>query len=347
LDPGESAEIAESVLPQYDGWEGAALEGVPRGLINRTFLVTAGGRRAVLQRVSPIFPPGIHFNIQAVTAQLARAGLSTPQLIPTRDGRLWAEVAGQIFRLLTYVDGVSFDRTASPGQARAAAGLIARFHAALDGLEHEFAHRRTGAHDTDRHLARLAAAVAAEPGHRLAPEVAPLAAEILAARLPPLPDLPLRICHGDLKFNNVRFAGVVPPGSERAVCLIDLDTVGPMSLAHELGDAWRSWCNRNGEDSAEASLDLELYRAAVEGYREGRPTSEDERRGQLLGAEWISLELAARFATDALEERYFGWDPGRFASRGEHNLTRARGQWSLHRAFAATRPERAALLELR
>ena len=63
-----------------------------------------------------------------------------------------------------------------------------------------------------------------------------------------------------------------------------------------------------------------------------------------LGVEWISLELAARFAADALFESYFGWDPARFPGRGEHNLVRARGQWSMHQALVATRAERAGML---
>ena len=34
----------------------------------------------------------------------------------------------------------------------------------------------------------------------------------------------------------------------------------------------------------------------------------------------------ARFAADALDERYFGWDPARYARRGDHNLARAANQ---------------------
>jgi aminoglycoside phosphotransferase (APT) family kinase protein len=170
---------------------------------------------------------------------------------------------------------------------------------------------------------------------------------VAAEALPPLPVLAPRVCHGDLKFSNVLFADHEPPASEHAVCLIDLDTVGPLSLAYELGDAWRSWCNRAGEDVPDARLDLEILRASVEGYRAGwgRPLDADARRGLLLGVEWVSLELAARFAADALLESYFGWDARRFAGRGEHNLVRARGQWSLHEALVATRAAREALLE--
>ncbi len=149
-----------------------------------------------------------------------------------------------------------------------------------------------------------------------------------------------------LKFNNILFAGRQPPDDTRAVCLIDLDTCGPQSLAYELGDAWRSWCNRAGEDDVDARLDLDVFRASLDGYLAGlgRPLAADERSGLLLGVEWISLELAARFAADALAESYFGWDATRFPGRGEHNLVRARGQWSLHQALLASRAARAALL---
>jgi len=169
-----------------------------------------------------------------------------------------------------------------------------------------------------------------------------------AAALPPLPALPARICHGDLKFNNILFAGRAPPDDARAICLIDLDTVGPLSLAFELGDAWRSWCNRAGEDDVHASLDLEILGASLRGYVAGlgRALTADERRGLLLGVEWVSLELAARFAADALFESYFGWDDTRFPGRGEHNLVRARGQWSLHEALLQTRGWRATMLDM-
>jgi Ser/Thr protein kinase RdoA (MazF antagonist) len=345
-------EIRARVLPHFDGWDGATITRIAGGLINRSYLLArADGGRAVLQAVNAIFPPEMHGNIVAVTDRLTAAGMVTPRLLPTRDGRPYvAAEDGGVWRLLTYVDGVAFDVVGSPAQARAAGELVGRFHAAVDGMKHAFVGMRVGVHDTPRHLARLDEAVTVHAGHRLIAEVRPLARAILdgAAALPPLPALPPRVCHGDLKFNNIMFAGRQPPDDARAICLIDLDTVGPLSLAFELGDAWRSWCNRAGEDDVNAVLDLEILGASLRGYIAGlgRALSDDERRALLLGVEWVSLELAARFAGDALFESYFGWDPARFAGRGEHNLVRARGQWSLHQALLATRAQRAAMLGL-
>jgi len=344
--------VQARVLPRYLGLDGAQAVPLGKGLVNQTYLVGRGGLRFVLQRLNPVFSAAINDNIDAVTRRLADLDMATPRLVPTRDGCLSVDLGAQdgLWRLLTYVDGVSFDVVASLGQARAAGGLVARFHRALDGLDHEFAGMRTGVHDTAQHLHRLREALAVHPDHRLHREVSALSADLFAAvsDLPPLPNLPRRVCHGDLKLNNILFAGCEPPAAEQTVCLIDLDTVGPMALAHELGDAWRSWCNRGPEDASVAKFDVEVFRASFEGFRDGlgRSLLADERRACLHGVEWISLELAARFAADALLESYFGWAPDRYAGRGEHNLARARGQWALHQAVCATRPERARILEI-
>lgn len=339
------------VLTHFPTWEKANISPLGNGLINHTFLVTTDATSAVLQKVAPIFSPLINENIAAVTAALAKAGLVTPRLIPASDGRLWLDLADDgIWRLQTFVAGASFDKAQSSAQAHAAGALVARFHAAIEGLQHAFRGLREGVHDTPQHLSRLREALAAHKTHRLYDAVAPVADEILvrAHELDPLPALPPRICHGDLKLNNILFAGAAPPDSESAVCLIDLDTVGPMALAYELGDAWRSWCNRSGEDDTVARVDLDVFRESFAGYAGalGRTLTNEERCALWGGVEWISLELAARFVADALFESYFGWDARRFAGRGEHNLVRGRGQLALHEAFVASRAERAAILGL-
>lgn len=344
-------QVREKVLRAFSGLENASIEPLGHGLINQTFLLSTDDGRFVLQRLSAIFAPEINHNIAAVTRALATAGLPTPQLVPTRDGGLWLDLgSGGVWRVQTFVAGRGFDKVQSAAQARSASELVARFHRAVDGLDHRFVGLREGVHDTPRHLERLREAIVSCANHRLFADVAALARDIFASadRLQPLPALPARIGHGDLKLNNVLFAGERAPASEEAVCLIDLDTVGPVLLAHEIGDAWRSWCNLSGEDATAAKVDLAVMAASFEGYAGsvGRSLTKDERLALLGGVEWISLELASRFAADALNESYFGWDPGRYASRGEHNLVRARGQLALHESFVMCRGERRALLGL-
>ena len=325
------------------------VERIPIGLIHESFAVRDGPVEYVLQHVSPIFATGIHDNIRAVTEHLHARGIATPLLVPTRSGALFADLGEEgRWRLLTRLPGVVSDTCGGPDQARAAGALVARFHGALSDLDWAFRRLGIELHETEAHLAALETAVEAHRAHALHAPVGRLTDEILAAarRGARLEGLPARVAHGDLKFNNVLFAGAAGRARVQAVGLIDLDTVSRLPLWAELGDAWRSWCNRNGEDAEEAAFDLALFHAGAEGYLEALPfpLSPQERLSLADGLERIALELAARFAADALAERYFGWDPKRFESRGHHNLVRARGQLSLYRQARATRDERLRIL---
>ncbi|MGH1347164.1 MAG: phosphotransferase enzyme family protein [Nannocystales bacterium] len=344
---GVSSEEAAAILEDF-GLDGdAVVEPLGSGLINDTFSVRAGGQDWVLQRVHTVFSPQIHHNIAAVTEHLASKGIATPRLRPTRDGTLWSERSGRAWRVMTRMPGVTFDAMRSVGQARAAAAALGRFHRALADLEHTFVGLRSGVHDTPAHLQRLRDALAEHREHRLYDIVAPLAEMLLrsAELLPSLDELPHRVAHGDPKLNNVMFAGPQGDAAEEALGLIDLDTVAPMPLHLELGDAWRSWCNPKGEDETHAVFDLDVFAASVRGYAETGPTlSAAEREALTYGVEVISLELSARFLADALNESYFGWNRERYASAGEHNLVRAQGQSSLHEAALKSRAARARLL---
>lgn len=335
----------EILATSWPSLRGAVVGPLGRGLINDTFAVDDDGERFVLQRVHPVFAPEIHHNIVAVTEHLHAAGMVTPRIVAAQGPTPWHAAEDGPWRLLTRIRGVTIDAVSAPRDAREAARLLARFHSTLDSLAHDFVGMRSGVHDTAAHLRRLREAVVGHGGHRLHGAVSTLADAIFAraGTLPPIASVRTRVAHGDPKLNNVMFSGGEP---REAICLIDLDTVGPLSLPYELGDAWRSWCNPRGEDATEARFDLAVFEASVEGYRAGCALAleADERAALLYGVEWITLELASRFAADALNEAYFGWDRARFPAAGEHNLVRARGQWSLHEAVMATRAQRQAVL---
>lgn len=321
------------VLPRF-GLEPQSITPITTGLIHRTYRVDApDGRRYALQCVSPIFAREVNQDIDAVTAHLANNGVVTPRLVPALTGELSVVVEGEVWRILTWLDGTTKARVESAADARTAAALLARFHAALADLDHVFAARRLGVHDTARHLRVLEVALETHGDHRLYADVAPLGREILERSSPllDLSGLPDRIVHGDPKITNVLFDAAT--GEARA--LVDLDTIAPMKLPHELGDALRSWSNPSGEDATEVRFDGAVFQAALEGYGSARlpDLTREELEAIAPGTRLIILELAARFAADALNESYFGWDRARFATRGEHNLLRARAQLLLARDF--------------
>ncbi|MEQ1802767.1 MAG: aminoglycoside phosphotransferase family protein [Gammaproteobacteria bacterium] len=328
----QGLEVPESVLSAWN-LQGSAVSPLGSGLINRTWLVSAGSGRYVLQQVNPIFPGAINDDIQVVTAHLRARGLVAPELLRTTDGRLWLDDPGGAFRLMTHVDGVSHDRLGSPDEAREAGQLLAHFHRALSDLRHEFRNQRLGVHDTPRHLTVLRQALVDHATHPDMAAIRPLADQILelSGALPRLPALPDRIVHGDPKINNLLF----DPATGRALCFIDLDTLGRMPLHLELGDAFRSWCNPKGEDSPRSAFDLNLFSAAVEGYAAGAAgwITPEEQGAIVAGTLTIYVELAARFCADALRESYFGWDATKFPSRSAHNQVRAASQVTAARAL--------------
>ncbi|MCC7070149.1 MAG: aminoglycoside phosphotransferase family protein [Deltaproteobacteria bacterium] len=342
--------IPSTVLARWARFAHATPAPFGTGLINKTFLVDSGAERAVFQRLHPVFAGSVNDDIDAVTSHLVHKGMVTPRVLRTDDGALFVDdpESGRPWRALSFVDGVSFDRIDAPPtpateRAHAAAALVARFHAALVDLDWQYRHVRAGVHDTDQHLFALDDALERHGAHRLWADASALGAQILeaGAALPALTALPLCNCHGDLKISNVLFAR----DDARALCLVDLDTLGTMRWPFEMGDALRSWCNPRGEDVDDADVDVSIFAATVEGYAAGggRPSAL-EAQHLVDGLHTICVELAARFCADALNESYFGWDERRFPGRGEHNLLRARGQWALARAVARRRQELDALV---
>jgi Ser/Thr protein kinase RdoA (MazF antagonist) len=328
--------VPASVQRRWGRFAGARPRPIETGLINLTLeLWGPGGERAVLQRLHPVFSPQVNLDIAAVTAHLARHGLTTPHLLPTDDGALWVEEQG-VWRALSFVSGRAYGFVADPPMAREAGRLVGRFHAALADLSHQYRSSRGQVHDTPAHLARLIQSLEVHRGHRLHPRVASLAEPLLsqAETLVDLAHLPLRHAHGDLKISNLMF-----DEAGHGLALIDLDTLAPMHWPLEMGDALRSWCNPRREDQHPANLDLELLAAAVHGYQEAAPglIAAEEWQALIPGLARICLELAARFLADALNECYFGWDAARYPARGEHNLARGSAMWTLYLDVQAKR----------
>lgn len=358
-------------------WEEAVLTRLAGGLVNRSWRVDApiapvsapavahpGGGSApgaetgrvscVLQRLHTVFAPEVNRDIVALGGRLRAAGVAVPYLASAAapPHEPWVVGAGPgedrgVWRLLSWLPGRTVTVVQGPAMARVAGAAVGRFHGALHGVAHRFAFSRPGAHDTDAHVARLSPTVAAHARHRLVGEVAQVAGEISRrweGLRPPAP-LPLRLGHGDLKLSNLRFA----EGGVEVVGFVDLDTMAWLPLDVELGDALRSWCNPAGEDTDAPTFDESLFLAALEGYVAA--TRGVVAPGELAavpgGVARVALELAARFAADALDERYFGWDPAvtpGAGGPGEHNLLRARGQLGLARQVLARLPRLEALV---
>lgn len=304
----------------------ASVEPITIGLVNQTFVATRrSGSKLIVQKLHATFAASVNHDIDAITTHLASHGMLTPRVVRTRDGKLHVDCDG-VYRALTFLEGTVHTEVSSQAIAEEAGRLAGRFHHVIAGLDHKFRFTRDGVHDTAKHVARLRAAASSATADEPIRELAATIERAIAA-LPRIPPMPTRILHGDLKITNLLFS---PEGS-KAIALLDLDTMQHGPIAFELGDALRSWSNPRGESDVSAYYDVEIADAAIRGFREGASgaVGDDEIATVQLGTATIAFELAARFATDAVDDRYFGWDETRFASRREHNLVRARSQLAL------------------
>ncbi len=313
----ENWPLKQPVRPSQDG-----------GLINDTYIV-GEPPVAILQRVNPIFKPEVHRDIEAITSHLEKNGMLTPKLLHTRSGALCVPTTSGAWRMLSFVPGTTHHTIKNLQQAASAADLVGRFHRTTETLKHEFHFSRPGAHDTVAHMNTLAEAISEADDTRAHQGAKALGSHILEAWS--LWDgelsLPLRICHGDLKISNLRFN----EQGDEAICLLDFDTFSHQTIAVEMGDAWRSWCNPAGEDQLDSiHFDLDIFGVSAKAWLASGPClSEQERENLVPGIERICLELSARFCADAIRQCYFKEDRSRFSAPGAHNLHRAQGQFRL------------------
>lgn len=317
--------LPDAIIAAY-ALDARTLRPLDGGLINRTWAVTShAGQRCVVQRVNPIFGEATQLDILAVTDHLASQGIATTRLVRTGDEAPYVQSGQHLYRVLTYIDGISFPHIDDPALAAEAGRVLGVFHGGLATFSGRLANQRPNIHVLSRHLAALEAAVAGAAQHAARRDVALLADEVaqFASSLPQFSTGPTVRVHGDPKISNVLFEAA----TRRAICLVDLDTLTEMPILLELGDAFRSWCNPVAEDADSAHFAPELFEAACRGYlAAGFDAARAAWPDVPIATAAIAIELAARFCADAVNESYFRWDPTRFGSASEHNQARTIGQ---------------------
>jgi hypothetical protein len=298
-----------------------SLQPMGRGNINQTLRVDlADGPTWVLQRLHPgVFPDpdAVMANIRLVTEHLSRESLGGIRFFrlgrnPKGQDR-FIDRQGCSWRLLTHIDNTrTLEHVENAAQAEAIGRLLGRFHLLTAGIAPQrLADPLPGFHVTPHYLQHYdTLRDRVDPGNAGERRCAGLIEELrhLARTLEDARGfLSHRVIHGDPKAANFLFSTT----GDQAVSLIDLDTVKPGLLLHDLGDCLRSCCNPLGEghDTPEAVVfDPELFTALMVGYIEhaGDLLANADRELLVRAAAVISFELGLRFFTDHLAgNRYF------------------------------------------
>jgi Ser/Thr protein kinase RdoA (MazF antagonist) len=301
----------------------------------------------ILQRLnSNVFRdiPGLQENMERVTAHLRKKISAIPDsdpkrecltLIPDREtGKSYLkDDEGRYWRMFIFIsDHRSYEQVDSQHKAFEGGRITGRFHAMLADLPGEKLHETIpDFHNIAKRLDTFFSVIKKDPCGRAGSvrdeidEIARRGEEMkIILRLGAESRIPLRITHNDTKFNNILF-----DSDNRALLLIDLDTVMPGYVHYDFGDAIRTATNRAEEDCpdlAAVSMDIEIYRAYAEGFiPETRNTLNPTEIEYLpFAPKLMTYIMATRFLTDFIDgDNYYK------IRHPFHNLQRVRAQLAL------------------
>jgi hypothetical protein len=341
--------------------EGTFREGGPYGSghIHDTFrVITAEPDKDdyILQKLNNrVFKniPELQNNIERVTNHLHLKYKAIPgsdvkreslTLIPARNGKSWiTDAEGNFWRMYIFITNHrSYNIVDSPGKAFEGGKAIGKFQAMLADLPGvPLFETIPFFHDIEKRLDTFKKTVEADPLNRAGQAKDEIRFVLdraetmrIILQLGREGKIPLRITHNDTKFNNILL-----DENDKALCVIDLDTVMPGYVHYDFGDAIRTAANIAAEDEKELSkvkMDINLFRAYAEGYlSETRETLNSVEKEYLAFApRLITYTIALRFLTDYIDgDNYFK------IHHKHHNLQRAKAQFKLVESMELQYPE--------
>ncbi|MGE5420584.1 MAG: phosphotransferase enzyme family protein [Chloroflexota bacterium] len=323
------------------------------GHIHDTFRIVTTEKEKddyILQRLNnKIFKniPQLQHNIERVTVHLRNKLKNIPgsnikreclQLIPSKDGKSWIEDnEGNFWRMYVFIsDHKSYNVVDSPDKAYEGGKAIGRFQAMLADMPGDPLHETIPYfHDIEKRLETFVATINRNPVKRAEQVkdeiklVLDRAEEMkVILSLGKQGKIPLRITHNDTKFNNILL-----DRKDKALCVIDLDTVMPGYVHYDFGDAIRTATNTATEDETDLSkvtMNIDLFRAYAEGYlsETGKTLNSVEKEYLAFAPKLITYTIAVRFLTDFIDgDNYFK------IHHEHHNIQRARAQLKLVRSM--------------
>lgn len=308
------------------------------GLINDTYLVENKNGKYVLQKLHSIFRPTVLLDTYNITQYLLNKGLATPLLIKTKNSKLFfTDGKNNHWRMLTYIPGKCYEKGVTSEQAFSAGQLVGKFHDVLSGYHYNFQHKIKNFYNSDARIKKLKLTLKKFKNTEKYKTLINSATKVLEGyeNLTNQTDsLPVRIIHGDLKINNIRF-----DNKGNAVCLLDLDTLGRHRIVTDIAGAARTWCNKADEgDVKNSKFNLRVFKSMLTGYLStAKFITEEEAKSIPEAFEKVVLILAARFVTDAFEEKYFRLNKKQYRNLYEQNRSKALAQLALYGDFLKKR----------
>ncbi len=320
------------------------------GLINRTYVAVynEGGRRVryIVQRINTnLFKnvDGLMNNIKLVTefnrAEIMKRGGDPDResltLVPTKNGGTYFRTEeGDCYRVYVFIENAKgYDVVEKPEHFYESAVAFGKFAMLLDRFDSsKLFEVLPDFHNTVKRFDNFRRSLEADKFNRAKDvkkeiefalnreKITHTIVDLLASG-----KMPSRVTHNDTKLNNV----LIDTRTDKAVSVIDLDTMMPGSICYDFGDSIRFGCNPCLEDTPETEkviFNMPLFETYTKGYLSvfGDTITDIERKNLPMGAILMTYECGIRFLTDYLDgDVYFR------KTREGQNIDRTRTQFKL------------------
>lgn len=320
------------------------------GLINRTYVAVynEGGKRVryIVQRINTnLFKnvDGLMNNIKIVTefnrAEIVKRGgdpnRESLTLVPTENGGTYFRTEeGDCYRVYVFIENAKgYDVVEKPEHFYESAVAFGKFAMLLDRFDSsKLFEVLPDFHNTVKRFDNFRRSLEADKFNRAKDvkkeiefalnreKITHTIVDLLASG-----KMPSRVTHNDTKLNNV----LIDTRTDKAVSVIDLDTMMPGSICYDFGDSIRFGCNPCLEDTPETEkviFNMPLFETYTKGYLSvfGDTITDIERKNLPMGAILMTYECGIRFLTDYLDgDVYFR------KTREGQNIDRTRSQFKL------------------
>lgn len=258
-----------------DSKEILALTPIENGLINHTYLVETTSGKFILQKINiQVFknPKGIQSNHLKINEVLEQSNYSkkTVKLIPTLSNDLLFEQNGEAWRMLEYIDdSVTFLKPSSTEIAFEATKCLSEFYNIINQEPIILEETLPDFINFEKRIIDFKTSLIQETERKKIAEneinfiLDHLYLSEKWIELQKQKSLPIRVIHADPKISNVLFNK-----ENKAIAVIDLDTMMNATILYDFGDMIRSYTNISDEDdgSAKDNFNPQNYAAVKEGF---------------------------------------------------------------------------------
>lgn len=307
---GLNPKTYQLITNSYDlDQEEVSIQGLAQGLINDTYVITVKDQiYYLLQKINNnVFKHAdvILENQTKAIERLKNHNKSYPDLINTKEGTSFViDAENNYWRLSEFVsNSKAYNASINAKMAQQAGILLGEFHKALAGEKPEsYRVHLAKFNDLTYRFDQFDSAVQQAKKERLdqANELMGFIEVLKPLLLHHNLQLPSRVCHNDTKLNNILFS----TKEQKALCLIDLDTLMPGYLFYDFGDLFRTaaFSAQEGELNLDSiKLDKEYTKELIQGFTATLDTlTTDEYKSLSLGAVYMPFIHGLRALTDFL-----------------------------------------------